>query len=90
MERDSMEVDPISFDGSRPCYAHGNFHGSSWTSINFVSGGRLVSKPEFCSQHPEDGMLNVINKRCGHLDGNKRPSYGKPVARNTPAGWRGK
>ena len=34
------------------------------------------NKPEFCSQHKMDGMVNVKNKRCAHHGCTKRANYG--------------
>lgn len=43
--------------------------------------GKVGSKKaERCSEHAEDGMVNVVTKRCSHSGCDKRPSYGAPGA----------
>ena len=41
------------------------------------SFGKIGGKPEFCVEHAEEEMANVVNERCRRSGCNKRSSYGK-------------
>ncbi|CAN0480625.1 unnamed protein product, partial [Ectocarpus sp. 8 AP-2014] len=39
-------------------------------------GTAQSKKPEYCAKHRHPGMVDVLNRRCGHLACSKTPSYG--------------
>ena len=41
------------------------------------SFGKADVKAEYCRDHAEGGMVNVVSKRCTHHGCAKRPSWGK-------------
>ncbi len=49
-------------------------HENCLTQSFFAHKGDL--KPEFCSKHKKDGMINIVSKTCAHEGCGKIPKYG--------------